>query len=198
MGFYSPLPVPSHPWDSIYMDFVGAFPVSKRGQDYLYVVVDRFNKMCVLIPCKKKINVEKTANFFFQRVWVYFGLPTSIISNRDSQFLGDFWNSLWRMMDTNMKRSTAFHWQADGQTEVVKKSWFIFFKVTATSILSCGMIIFCTFNMPTTEPCILPLRVLHLKHALGICIKFHWTWYMGNMLIQVFHEMKTRSASSFR
>jgi hypothetical protein len=79
LGPYSPLPVPSHPWESISMDFVGGLPMSKRVHDYLYVVVDRFKKMCILIPCKNKIIVEKTANLFFQYVWVHFGLPTSII-----------------------------------------------------------------------------------------------------------------------
>jgi hypothetical protein len=74
LGLYSPLPVPSHPWESISMDFVGGLPMSKRGHDYLYVVVDRFNKMCILIPCKKKIIVEKIANILFQYVGFHFGL----------------------------------------------------------------------------------------------------------------------------
>jgi hypothetical protein len=98
------------------MGFVGGLPMSKRGHDYLYVVVDRFNKMCILMPFKKQITTEQTANLFFQYVWVHFGLPTSIISDRDIQFLGDFWTSLWRMMDTKLKRSTTFHPQTDGQT----------------------------------------------------------------------------------
>jgi hypothetical protein len=59
------------------MDFV-------EGHDYLYVVVDRFSKMCILMPCKKEIIVENTTNLFFQYVWVHFGLPTSIISNQDT------------------------------------------------------------------------------------------------------------------
>jgi hypothetical protein len=53
LRLYSPLPVPSHPWESISMYFVGGLPMSKRGHDYFYVVVDRFNKMRILIPCKK-------------------------------------------------------------------------------------------------------------------------------------------------
>jgi hypothetical protein len=119
LGLYSPLPVPSHPWEIISMDFVGGLPMSKRGHDYLYVVMDRFNKMCILMPCKKKINVDQTANLLFQYVWVHFGLPTSIIWDRDTRFLGDFWTSLWRMMDTNLKRIVAFHPQTNGQTKVV-------------------------------------------------------------------------------
>jgi len=90
LGLYTPLPVPSHPWESISMDFVGGLPKSRKGHDYLYVVVDRFNKMCVLIPCNKQITTEKTTKLFFQHVWVHFGLPTSIISDRDTQFFGNF------------------------------------------------------------------------------------------------------------
>jgi hypothetical protein len=116
LGLYSPLHVPSHPWESISMDFVGGLPMSKRGHDYLNVVVERFNKMFILMPCKKHITAEQTTNLFFQYVWVHFGLPTSIILDQDTRFFGDFWTSLWRMMDTKLKRSTAFHPQTDRQT----------------------------------------------------------------------------------
>jgi hypothetical protein len=84
LGQYSPLHVPSHPWESISMDFVGGLPMTKGVHDYLYVVVDRFNKMCILMPCRKKITAEKTANLFCHHVWVHFGLPTSIVSDHDT------------------------------------------------------------------------------------------------------------------
>jgi hypothetical protein len=122
LGLYSPLPVPSHPWEIIPMDFVGGLPMSKMGHDYLYVVVDRFSKMCMLMPCKKKINVEQTANLFFHYVWVHFGVPTSIIPDHDTRFLGDFWTRLWRMMDTKLNRSTSFHPQTDGKTKFVNQT----------------------------------------------------------------------------
>jgi hypothetical protein len=113
-GLYSPLHVPSHPWESISMDFVGGLPMLKRGHDYLYVVVDRFSKMCILMPCKKHIVVEQIANLLFQYVRVHFGLPTSIISDQDTRFLGDFWTILWRMMETKWKRSISFHSHTNG------------------------------------------------------------------------------------
>jgi hypothetical protein len=84
MGLYSPLLVPSHLWEIMSMDFVGGLPMTKGDHDYLYVVVDRFNKICILMPCKKQIIVEQTVNLFFQYVWVHFGLLTSIILDRDT------------------------------------------------------------------------------------------------------------------
>jgi len=58
LSLYMPLRVPSWPWDNICMDFIGGLPMSRRGHDYLYVVVDRFSKMCILVPCKKQVTVE--------------------------------------------------------------------------------------------------------------------------------------------
>jgi hypothetical protein len=104
------------------MDFVGGLPMSRQNHDYLYVVVDRFSKMCILMPCTKQVTAEQTTQMFFQNVWVHFGLPKSIISDRDSRFVGSFWSSLWALMDTKHKKSTAFHPQTDGQTEVVNRT----------------------------------------------------------------------------
>jgi hypothetical protein len=126
LGLYSPLLVPSHPWERISMDFVGGLPMTKGGHDYLYVIVDRFNNMCILMPCKHKIIAEKTVNLFFQYVWVHFGLPTSIVSNQDTRFLRDFWTSLCRMMDIKLKRSIVFHPQTKRQTKVVNITILLF------------------------------------------------------------------------
>ena len=43
------------------------------------------------------------------------------MSDRESSFLGEFWTSLWRMMDTNLKRSTTFDLHTDGKTKVVNR-----------------------------------------------------------------------------
>jgi hypothetical protein len=51
---------------------------------------------------------------FFQNVFLHFGLPKSIISDQDSQFIGSFWSSLWALMDTKLKKSIDFHLQTDG------------------------------------------------------------------------------------
>jgi hypothetical protein len=122
IGLYTPLLVPYRPWESVSMDFVGGFPMSRKGNDYLYVVLDRVNKMCVLIPCKNQVMTEHTTQMFFENVWVHFGLPTSIVYDQDSRFMGKFWSILWELMDTKIKKSTSFHPKMDGQIEVVTKT----------------------------------------------------------------------------
>jgi hypothetical protein len=52
----------------------------------MFVVVDRFNKMCILMPCKKTIKGQEATNMFFEQVWVHFGIPRSIISDRIPNF----------------------------------------------------------------------------------------------------------------
>jgi hypothetical protein len=122
LGLYTPLPIPSRPWESVSMDFVGGLLMSRKFHDYLYVVVDRFHKMCVLIPCKNQFIAKQTTQMFFENVWVHFGLPTSIVFDRDYRFMRKIWSSLWELMDTRINKSTSFHPQTDEQIEVVKRT----------------------------------------------------------------------------
>jgi hypothetical protein len=55
IGLYMPFPVPSRPWESISMDFLGHFPMTRKIHDYLFFIVDHFSKKFVLIPYKKTI-----------------------------------------------------------------------------------------------------------------------------------------------
>jgi hypothetical protein len=120
-GLYTPLPIPEKPWESISMDYMSGLSSTKQGNDCVFVVVDRFSKMAILTACKKNVTVADTAKLFFERVWVHFGIPQTIISDRDNRFLNTFWSSLWSLLDTKLTKSTAFHPQTDGQTEVVNQ-----------------------------------------------------------------------------
>jgi hypothetical protein len=96
------------------MDFVGGLPTNMKAHDYLFVVVDRFRKMCILMPCKNTIIGQEATNKFFEHVRVHFEIPRSIISDRDTCFLSAFRTTLWENMETKLKRSTTFHPQKNG------------------------------------------------------------------------------------
>jgi hypothetical protein len=65
-GLYHPLYVPTQPWKKKFMDFVGVLPTTWKGHDYLFMVVDRFRKMFILIPCKNTIKGQEATNLFFE------------------------------------------------------------------------------------------------------------------------------------
>eukprot|EP01018_Ginkgo_biloba_P033329 Gb_18650 [translate_table: standard] len=87
---YESLPVPSEPWTDISMDFIVGLPNTHRGHNSIFVVVDRFSKMAHFILCKKIDNVRTMAELFFKEVVRLYGLPKSIVLNRDNKFLSHF------------------------------------------------------------------------------------------------------------
>ena len=115
-GLLQPLPIPEKPWQSISMDFIVGFP-DVKGCRSILVVVDRFSKYGVFIPAPNACPAEVAAELIMRNVVKYFGLPEDIISDRDSRFTGKFWTTLFNMLGSDLKFSTANHPQTDGQTE---------------------------------------------------------------------------------
>jgi hypothetical protein len=50
------------------------------------------------------------------------GLPRSIVSDRDTNFVGHFWRILWKKLGIELSFSSSYHSQSDGHNEVVNQS----------------------------------------------------------------------------
>ena len=117
-GLLQPLPIPEYAWECVSLDFIASLPVSE-GFGSILVVVDRFSKYAIFIPATRDCNAEEVARLFFKHVVKLWGLPRSIVSDRDPRFTGRLWRELFRLMGSRLHFSTSFHPQTDGQTERV-------------------------------------------------------------------------------
>jgi hypothetical protein len=48
------------------MDCMSGLPSTKRGNDCVFVVVDHFSKMGILVACNKNITAEAIAKLFLE------------------------------------------------------------------------------------------------------------------------------------
>ena len=83
------------------------------------IFVDRLTKMVHFVSCKKDITTQQYARLFIDHVFKLYGLPKVAISDCDPKFLSKFWNEIFYFRGTNLRFSTAFHPQTDGQSEVI-------------------------------------------------------------------------------
>uniref|UniRef100_A0A8C5PE09 Gypsy retrotransposon integrase-like protein 1 n=1 Tax=Leptobrachium leishanense TaxID=445787 RepID=A0A8C5PE09_9ANUR len=115
-GLLQPLLIPDRPWKDLTVDFIVDLPPS-QGCTTIMVVVDRLKKMAHFIPAKGLPTAKETAHLFHKEVFRLHGIPTSILSDRGSQFTSRFWRMFCLSLQIKVKLSSAYHPQTNGQTE---------------------------------------------------------------------------------
>lgn len=98
------------------MDFIDGLPVSGH-KNVVFVVVDRLTKYAHFLSLKHLYTAQDVADLFLREVYKLHGLPQSIVSDRDPVFTSQFWQTLFKSMGTQLKLSTSYYPQTDGQTE---------------------------------------------------------------------------------
>lgn len=64
------------------------------------------------------MSATKLASLFIHYVWRLHGLPDSIVSDRGSLFVSEFWKAVCQRLRIRVDLSTSFHPESDGQTEI--------------------------------------------------------------------------------
>lgn len=120
MGLLRLVEIPRRPWQAIGIDFVGPLPLAKNHHgefDQLCVIIDHLTSMVHLVPTRITYEAKDMAEVIFDVVYKQHGLPSRIISNRDSLFTSAFWDALHKFLNTELWMSSSFHPQTDGMTE---------------------------------------------------------------------------------
>jgi len=116
-GLMQRIELPTWKWEHIAMDFVVGLPRNQKGNDAIWVIVDRLTKAAHFIAFRVGLSMLEMSKKYIQEVVRLHGVPVSIISDRDPRFTSRFWSSLQEAMGSQLKLSTAFHPQTDGQSE---------------------------------------------------------------------------------
>jgi hypothetical protein len=103
----------------ITMDFVPGFPKGRKGNDVIWVIIDRLTKSTLFLPIKMTDSIDKLAKIYINEVVRLHEILVSIVSDRDPRFTSRFWLIIQRAIGTRLDMSTAFHPQTDGQSETV-------------------------------------------------------------------------------
>ncbi len=120
-GDLQSLPVPTHRWKDLSIDFVTGLLISAdwKGDSYdlILVIVDRLTKMVHYELVKVMINTPDLAEVIIDVVVRQHGVLESIVADRGLLFTSKFLSLLCYFLGIKRKLSTAFYPQNDGQTK---------------------------------------------------------------------------------
>ena len=75
-----PLPIPEWKWENITMDFVVGLPRSPRGNNAIWMIMDRLTKSTHFIPFRVGQFTEALTEKYMQEIVRLHGVPVSIVS----------------------------------------------------------------------------------------------------------------------
>ncbi|MBW0484609.1 hypothetical protein O181_024324 [Austropuccinia psidii MF-1] len=108
---------PKSPWEA-HIDLVTALPSSgDKTYNAGLVIVDRYSKNLIFLPCHQDNTAIDTALLLLSRVISHTQLFKNIISDIDPNFTSALWRNIHRLFGAKLSFSTAYHPQTDGLAE---------------------------------------------------------------------------------
>ena len=98
------------------MDFIKKLPSFSRF-DTILVIVNQLTKQAIFIPAYDTIMFTNLAHLFFLHVFSKHNIPSHVTSNRDSEFVSNFFRSLGTALDMWLHFTSGYYPEDDGQTE---------------------------------------------------------------------------------
>ena len=86
MGLLQPLEVVEWKWEHVTMNFVTHLPLTSRGHDTAWVIVDWLTKSTHFLAVRMTFTLEEFDRLCVQEIVRLHGLPVSIVLDRDPRF----------------------------------------------------------------------------------------------------------------
>ena len=101
-GLLQPLPIPGWKWEEISMDFIVGLPTAQKGNDSIWVIMDRLTKSAHFILVQIVYHPLQYIELYIIHIVRLHGIPRSIMSDRDPQFVNRFWEHLHNQLGTKL------------------------------------------------------------------------------------------------
>ena len=102
------------------VDFITKLPLVAR-KDAILVVCDKLSKMIHFIATTEETLAKELAQLFRDSIQKLYRLLESIVLDRRLQFVAEITRELNKMLGIEIKLSTSFHLQIDGQIERINQ-----------------------------------------------------------------------------
>lgn len=91
------------PFELLYIDFMGPYPRTKRGNCFIFVVLDSLTRFPIFFPMRSATS-KKVIEFLSRDLFPFVGVPREIFSDNGSQFVSKlFQDYLLKMGITHLK-----------------------------------------------------------------------------------------------
>ncbi|MBW0582862.1 hypothetical protein O181_122577 [Austropuccinia psidii MF-1] len=108
------------PWKIVHMDWVTALPPGgDRSYNACLILVDRYRKTPMFLPCHKDDTAMETAIMIWNKAISHTGLFQNITSDRDLKFTSALWTNRHNLFVTKLSFSKPYHPQTDGLAEIM-------------------------------------------------------------------------------
>ena len=88
-GLLQPPEIPIWKWEQISMDFIDGLAKTRKGNESIWVIVDRLTKSAHFIPIKSN-RFEFSRDLYEREIVRLHGVPSSIVCDRDPLFTSRF------------------------------------------------------------------------------------------------------------
>ena len=111
----TPRIIPSHPWESVYVDAIGPLRVGEGGYRYALVAIDHFSRWVEIVPTRR-LTTESYVGWLQQLIGRW-GCMKRLTSDRGSNFVSHLADALCKAMGIKRHQTTAWRPTANALVE---------------------------------------------------------------------------------
>ena len=110
------LPIPTAAFQCLGIDVLGPLPVTTKGNRYLLCITDYYTRYPIALPMSNQRAIT-IAKLLVEEVFLVYGFPSSLLSDRGTNFLSELISSMLELFRIRKLSTTSYHPQTNGLTE---------------------------------------------------------------------------------